>query len=220
MAVDEESGSDSDDDDEVQMNSLGLAISLCDSLRNNAFLGAWEDSAARNKWKQALCKPGNTLAQFGQHIKTFESKLAQSAMSSRYANARPSLHAALAEVRDEVKILDHLPTAQITIQFTSQTLQDLSTCDHSMRATCGLPSLMALEEIFETAKQVQITHTSHDSDARGYLSDARGWLLFLLQAHARLCVQLLAGNINPILFKSEQQRAMCAGPFAPSTAKQ
>ena len=67
--------------------------------------------------------------------------------------------------------------------------------------------------IFETAKQVQITHTSHDSDARG-------WLPFLLQAHARLCVQLLAGNINPILFKSEQQRAMCAGPFAPSTAKQ
>jgi hypothetical protein len=122
MAADEESGSDSDDDDDVnvQMNSLGLAISLCDSLRNNAFLGAWEDSASRNKWKQALCKPGNTLAQFGQHIKTFESKLAQSAMSSRYANARPSLHAALAEVRDEVKVLDHIATVKIIIQFTPQ----------------------------------------------------------------------------------------------------
>lgn len=81
MTADDGDSSSDSDDEEVPMNSLGLAISLCDSLRNNAFLGAWEDFAARNKWKHAVCKPGNTLAQFGQHIKTFESRLAQ--VSSR-----------------------------------------------------------------------------------------------------------------------------------------
>jgi hypothetical protein len=35
------------------------------------------------------------------------------------------------------------------------------------------------------------------------------------EQHARTCVQRLASGVEPILFKSAQQRALCCGPFLP-----
>jgi len=129
----EDEDEDEDEEGPVELNSLSLAVSFCDSLRPTAFVETWADFAARNKWKQSICRPNNTLEQFGGYMKTFEAKLAHSAMVSSYNVVKPSLLRALATVHDE--------------------------------------------------------------------------------EHARLCVQMLAGNVNPILFKSEQQRKMCSGPF-------
>ena len=96
--------SDSDDDADpgvLSMSALALAVTLCDSLRSAAFVDGWDDCAARNKWKERICRHGADWKHFAAQLRVFEGKLARSASLPVYAAARPALMEALTEVADE-----------------------------------------------------------------------------------------------------------------------
>ena len=83
------------------MSALALAVTLCESLRSAAFVDGWDDCAARNKWKERICRHGADWKHFAAQLRVFEGKLARSATLPVYAAARPALMEALTEVADE-----------------------------------------------------------------------------------------------------------------------
>ncbi|EKX47458.1 hypothetical protein GUITHDRAFT_137615 [Guillardia theta CCMP2712] len=69
----------------TKLNHIALALSLCDSLTQIAFVDNF-NLKARNKWKGLITTQDCSLKEFGDHLKTFETNLASSAMNDTYTS--------------------------------------------------------------------------------------------------------------------------------------